>query len=56
MEMTDEKCIQELEEIKKMFLYETNGAYPVCLQYAIDRLKGLNEYAEIKVIGETKDI
>ena len=39
MIMTDEVCVHDLEAIKESFIEQTNGSFPVCLEYAIGRLK-----------------
>ena len=37
--MTRSEAIQDLEIIKEYFEQESGGAYPVCIEYAIEVLK-----------------
>lgn len=41
--MNDEIAIHDLEEIRDYFLEETGGCCPICLDYAIARLKVLTK-------------
>lgn len=52
--LTDEECIHDLEVIRQDFL-ETCGAEPMCLGYAIERLKEFSKYVAVKVVGETRN-
>ena len=38
--MTRSEAIQDLEAIKEYFEQESGGAYPICIEYAIEVLKG----------------
>ena len=51
--MNDESCIEDLETLRQYYIV-TTGAEPMCLGYAIERLKVLSKYAEVKIVGETK--
>ena len=51
--MNDEKCIEDLETLRQYYIV-TTGAEPMCLEYAIERLKVLSKYSEIKITGETR--
>ena len=52
--LTNKECIEDLETLRQFFL-TTCGAEPMCLSHAISIIKTVDGYAEVKVVGETKD-
>ena len=56
MIMDDKQCVEELEEIKQTFIAGTNGCYPQCLEYAINRIKSLYELPSAENISKKKAI
>lgn len=41
--MTRSEAIQDLEAIKEFFEQESGGAYPICIEYAIEELKKVDQ-------------
>lgn len=41
--MTMNEAIQDLEAIKEYFEQESGGSYPICIEYAIEVLKKVDQ-------------
>lgn len=51
--MTDEECIRDLETVGEYFKQQNGGCEPMCISYAIERLKDLNKQSKAVVEGDT---